>query len=273
MERSGFYPSSFRKVVMMGLLCRPKDIKVAFLPADIWLNHVLPWCGRNWFEATLQDDSKCLSRASTDNLEKECEKVAKKSSDSDDSREAGRRRLDSEDVSTCAPSSQRLSAQDTPASLPGEWPELGSLTSLDLNTCDESDMGASSSMEETVSRPLYEVFGNGRRHIIGAGQDPDDMQDDSHRFAPLQVLHALMRTNRNSTAATGTGRRRPREDSDVVVDDDSDDDEEEPEIAFSDSDAPMLPADEGDAGEAEVEMEIEMEEQEEDDGQASEMTI
>jgi len=170
LKRSRLYPESFQDAVRMGLICRPKDPQTVFLPAEVWVNHIFPWCGRHWFDSHEKVRTPCKKKA--------------RDIDSDSE---GRGRLDSEAASTRAPSS----AQTTPASGPSASPELSSPDQ-------EIDMGgAAEDLERKRPSALVEVYMiNGRRHVIGAGLDPDDMEDDGPRMVvPFHVLQILAQNN------------------------------------------------------------------------------
>ncbi|CAK0879119.1 unnamed protein product, partial [Prorocentrum cordatum] len=48
--RNWLYPASFRSVVRVGLLGRAGSGGPPGLPAEVWVEHVFPWCARRWFE-------------------------------------------------------------------------------------------------------------------------------------------------------------------------------------------------------------------------------
>lgn len=63
---------------------------------------------------------------------------------------------------------------------------------------------------------LFEVFGNGHRHAIGAGEDPDDMEPEVgglRTVVPLRVLELL------AADARRRRRREERDDHDEAVHD------------------------------------------------------
>merc|ERR1719181_302594 len=34
----------------MSLSCRPEDMVKAFLPRELWIEHIFPWCPKWWFD-------------------------------------------------------------------------------------------------------------------------------------------------------------------------------------------------------------------------------
>lgn len=58
-QQNSAFPLSFRKIVAE--LMRSNN--VSGLPADIWLQHVLPWCPRWWFEASRNQGRSSAGRA------------------------------------------------------------------------------------------------------------------------------------------------------------------------------------------------------------------
>jgi hypothetical protein len=59
-ERSAFYPASFRRIVKMGLLCRPENPNLPCFPTEIWVKHIFPLCHKHWFEVHM-DAAPCTT--------------------------------------------------------------------------------------------------------------------------------------------------------------------------------------------------------------------
>jgi len=188
-QRNWLYPASFKLAVTTGLLCRPKGIGSVGLPAEIWIQHVFPWCARRWFEAPLPKYSPAFAPvqgAAPSALTLPCGKCTEEPED------------ESEDgASTRAPSSGYPSTQTTPETRPSQPPQ------------------EVASLQQEFSETLFEVWGNGQRHAIGTEGDPDDAEPQRihHAAVPLRVLQLLADEARS---------RRQREE-----DEDSEDFEEE----------------------------------------------
>mmetsp|Transcript_4358 Transcript_4358/g.7701 ORF Transcript_4358/g.7701 Transcript_4358/m.7701 type:complete len:522 (-) Transcript_4358:133-1698(-) len=152
-QRNWLYPASFKRAVATGLLCRPKGIGSGGLPAEIWIQHVFPWCPRRWFEAEAPNVLKFPLGYKAEELEDESEDSA----------------------STRAPSSSCPSTETTPETRPSQPPR--EVTPL----------------QNELSDTLFEVWGNGQRHAIGTEGDPDDAEPDRnyHATVPLRVLQLL----------------------------------------------------------------------------------
>eukprot|EP00442_Polarella_glacialis_P003499 CAMPEP_0115121756 /NCGR_PEP_ID=MMETSP0227-20121206/46426_1 /TAXON_ID=89957 /ORGANISM="Polarella glacialis, Strain CCMP 1383" /LENGTH=548 /DNA_ID=CAMNT_0002523577 /DNA_START=174 /DNA_END=1820 /DNA_ORIENTATION=+ len=187
-ERSWLYPASFKRAAAAGVVGRPRDPGLPALPADIWVKHVIPRCSRRWFEAPSPSplrsiDAQMLASPSA---------KGKAGSDSEDSSEDG--------VSTRA-----SSAQTAPASGPSQDPHAvaGSMPDIGFGS------SASHNFKADV---LFEVWGNGLRHAIGAEGDPDDYDSEpAPRMAmPLRVMQLLAEEARSRHQ-----RRRREEDEDM----------------------------------------------------------
>jgi len=168
-ERCHLYPPSFRRTVALSLQCRPRDESIPFLPAEIWIQHVFPWCPKGWFEEplALEMAPSRFAYESVDLPPSSCEVATCASVEEELSDDGG---------STRAPS-----AQTTPQFGPGQPP-----TGMDRDEPIEA------------GSVLFEVYGNGQRHAIGAEGDPDDydMGDRDRQVLPLQVLQLLRAVTR-----------------------------------------------------------------------------
>lgn len=202
----------------MGLFSRPLDPSTPCLPAEVWVKHILPACPRWWFreEDTIPSPPAAQRRCVTSDCVEQS---------------------DSEGGSTCAPSSSAPSSNATPQSARPRRPPLELENSLD----GDASLGGESLGEPSAplrrhtvasGRELVEVFGNGQRHTIGAGGDPDDMEADEapQRLAvPLRVLQLL-------ASDTRMLRRRPWQemepDEDTEEEDAHDEDLEEESYAM-----------------------------------------
>lgn len=120
--------------------------------------------------------------------------------------------MSDDDISTCAPSSQT-----TPVAGPDAAPAAIHEDTLDLDTV------------------LFEVFGNGHRHVIGAEGDPDDLPDEGPHY-PMQVLNILA---------------EQEDQLDDALEEESDEEEEEEE-AWDDGDGGVAAVDEGHAAQENV---------------------
>jgi protein-L-isoaspartate O-methyltransferase len=73
-ERCWLFPASYKRVVGMSLRCRPRDPSTQFLPSELWINHIFPWCSKGWFEQPSEkedEEVKVKQKASLE--EKRCE--------------------------------------------------------------------------------------------------------------------------------------------------------------------------------------------------------
>lgn len=50
LARAWAYPEAFRKVVDTVMIGRVQDYRELCLPMELWVEHILPWCPRWWFE-------------------------------------------------------------------------------------------------------------------------------------------------------------------------------------------------------------------------------
>jgi len=241
-ERCWLYPASFRQVVFLGLASRPQSPSAAWLPSEVWIKHLLPWCPRWWFESralhaaptlSAEDSAAPTPRSISGELVKASDDVARspKATHVDDTYLFN---SDSDGGSTRATSSGPRSTQLTPIAGPSEppaslvvpgaeggatsvgVPRMVPLPAVDTSPDGDGAGGDSSPMDVSVSAEedapsqstLFEVFDAGQRHAIGTGDDPDDADPDdqeSRMPLPFQVLQALVRRN------DGLQRRRRRE--------------------------------------------------------------
>jgi len=200
-ERGWLYPSSFKRAVVMGLHCRPSNHQLPYLPPEIWIKHIFPWCPKSWFEPSRTAMPVIRTAVPPITLPAAC----KTSDDAADDAEQS-----DDGASTRAPSSAAASSlQTTPESRPSTSPSLG--VSASGMAVDETGG------QLEFGDALVEVFGNGQRHTIGAPDDPDDIEnEDTPRvMSGLRMLQLL--------AANARRRRRSRQDR---RDDDDDDFEE-----------------------------------------------
>jgi len=221
-ERCWVYPKSYRQTVAMSLLSRPKDLALPCIPDELWVKHIFPWCPRWWFEtAVVSTPGLAPHRAPALSVDLTALTPACKAGEDSDSAEG-----DDDGRSTRAPSSGISSANTTPETGPSQ-PPLGELSPGDV----EMDMGVGAAptqdSADASSGLLFEVFGDGHRHAIGAGEDPDDMEPDAglHTVVPLRVLELLAEDARR--------RRRRREDDDDAPDSEA---EAEEEVVMAEAD-------------------------------------
>mmetsp|Transcript_29832 Transcript_29832/g.65736 ORF Transcript_29832/g.65736 Transcript_29832/m.65736 type:complete len:544 (+) Transcript_29832:111-1742(+) len=235
-ERCGTYPHSFKKTVVMGLLCRPKDPTMATLPTEIWMKHIFPWCPRWWFETKATRASPKLGPllappvATCALALPDADMRAKTDADACDE-------FSDEGTSTNAPSTAVQSAETTPESRPTSSPILQPT---------EMDAGDISPDEEDDD-VLFEVFDNGQRHAIGTEGDPDDMEpDDGHAMVPLHLLQLLeanaeLENGRIAMWAAIEARRRlgmmARSDSDSDIEDEDEEEEMDDAVEADGGDA------------------------------------
>jgi len=196
-ERAQVFPVSFRRAVETLLFSRPLAGDRCFLPREIWVEHVLPWCSKWWFEVP-----KLAPHAIKAELFEEkahCKAIGVETEvDCDVSEDGGSTRVPSTVTSPESGLSQS----------PPQFEEEEPL-----------DLGGSL---------LFEVFGNGRRHAIGSEDDPDDMFSIEPRHGlPVQMLQFL-------AAAANVGLEDDDEfdDAESAETGDDDEDELEPEVEF-----------------------------------------
>jgi protein-L-isoaspartate(D-aspartate) O-methyltransferase len=215
-ERCWVYPASYKQVVRMSVRCRPRNHTIVCLPTELWIKHIFPWCPRWWFEQTRPSTptlcpissphvsftaSPTLSSQDAAPTDISHFPTQKRFSPLPRSYQAKRPEDDEEErsddgASTRSPSSWHpsssssgfSSAQSTPEAGPSTSPagvevsEFGSIREEDSPPIDPEDV-------------LFEVFSNGRRHSIGAEDDPDDAEpEDARRFVnPMNMLQLLER--------------------------------------------------------------------------------
>lgn len=214
--RSWLYPASFKEVVLLGIIGRSKDPTKPWLPPEIWVKHVVPWCSRRWFEApsgspTLSTAAspRCVASSAMDEVppmalpQAACTEQAEESDEKSD---------------------EERSTQSTSMGSPSNRPTV----SPDDMPLDSAEPGPDSDPIED-SGTLFEVFGNGQRHAIGANGDPDEIDpNEGPRFVvPLRVLQLIAQEARSRR------RRRAYEDEDEEVPLQGQDEEEEDDDADS----------------------------------------
>lgn len=208
-ERSRGFPASFGRVVMVALTCRPRDTCKPFLPPEVWVRHVLPWCPRCWFEASRgAEESEAPALLGMAELTPAKSKAAADEQSDDD-------------MSTAAvTSADASSTAATPESGPIDPP--GDLESMQGSPTREP--APAPQFDEMSGDTLFEVFGDGQRHAIGGADDPDDRQleDPPGLVVPLHVLQLLL--------ANARGRRVMDDSDEDGADSEEGDGEEEMEL-------------------------------------------
>lgn len=194
--RAAIFPPSFRAaVVALSLLCRPRDEGTCFLPREIWVQHIFPWCPRWWFEAlpaarrprrlpattaALPPSAAAAERAGAAAGKEVCGGTT--ADDADLSDDGGSTRVPSNTSSAIA----------SPLSVPGEPPSAFDTEDATVAVDVDDDLVGEGESDDV----LFEVL-NGHSHAIGAGGDPDDYEPDElrrqHMAAqlPVQVLQLL----------------------------------------------------------------------------------
>lgn len=272
-ERCWLYPVSFRRVVAIGLMSRPADPSLPCLPAEIWTKHIFPLCPRWWFK-TLADEETDMPQQHEDGsscfqppARRHCKGLGDFAGDS---------RSDDEDASTRAPSSTHTTPESVRPSEPSpemeaivnaiaereaQLPSFGGSVGEDGEDGLDGGLGGDDEgpsepgRRHTIggSRALVEVFGNGQRHMIGAGGDPDDMEEEETppqlavSLRVLQLLTADAGRRRWPTSAADRGlqtvsrrlRRRTWQDlereEDEMEDDENDEDNEDDETMLAEN--------------------------------------
>lgn len=151
--RNWLYPASFRSVVRVGLLGRAGSGGPPGLPAEVWVEHVFPWCARRWFE---QPSSPGGGRAPA-------------------LRGAALR----------APSP---SCKDDGEQSDGDGGSTRASTRASTGSSPSFSVEVAGHAEATV---LVEVFDSGLQHCIGAAGDPDSLAP--HERGRVFLSAALLR--------------------------------------------------------------------------------
>jgi len=197
-SRASLYPPSLKTAVPILQRGRLRDTSSCFLPREIWIQHVFPWCSKWWFAVPNKTPNPVLHPASLSWDMETTSKVDEGWVPSDDG------------GSTRAPS-----AQTTPESRP-DHPPAG------LEMEEPLDLG----------NVFVEVFDNGVQHAIGTEGDPDDRDPDfrSRAALPMQVLQLLSAAAwrpHSSRREHANDEDSEEEDDYVEMDEDADDGEEQ----------------------------------------------
>lgn len=147
------FPASFRRMVAQVDLLRSRCMGMrCFLPSEVWLQHIFPWCTRWWFEPSR--NGLCITKASPPLSFAPAPRKAVDDSDTE--------------VSTQAPSSTASGLRLTP--------ELGPVAMEELSELPPPHQLPQAEAEQALhlGGVMVEVFSNGHRHQVGIDQDPDD---------------------------------------------------------------------------------------------------
>jgi len=163
-ERSTSFPVSFQAVASAVMAGQPRRPLELWLPPEIWVNHVLPWCPRRWFDPVRRVPTPQPSPVSA--------ALAFMG-------EATKRALLSRSYSLCSTTDG--------GSMHGTLSAASNTTSRSRSVDSLGDMADVVGQDEAPGRVLFEDFGNGRRHLIGSESDPDnpEMSDRPHLLAAL----------------------------------------------------------------------------------------
>lgn len=153
-QRSQFYPQSFKIAVRTTLICIGRKECKCVLPKEMWTQHIFPWCSRQWFEpSAIRLGSQGLMMFTGSQVH--IDEVKMNGSD---------------DVDEGLPNAQSIPADSS------------------VPKVDEAAMNTPGpSIDEDVEG-LVEFFDDGRRSIVGMGDDPDDVVDETATHHPT-LLH------------------------------------------------------------------------------------
>jgi|Transcript_114024 protein-L-isoaspartate(D-aspartate) O-methyltransferase len=158
-ERNLAYPASFREVAQALVLGRPGLQAGPSLPSEIWSDHVLPWCSRRWFERSLPLAAPSPSKMKTAlGLLGDVVK-----------RRLSLRGLGSRSV--CDGDADSDGGSTRASSNPGTPDQMSRLTSA-------RSFGSISSDGSLHEHTIYEALDDGRTHIIGSRNDPDEIANN-----------------------------------------------------------------------------------------------
>eukprot|EP00928_Gymnodinium_smaydae_P061951 TRINITY_DN45901_c0_g1_i1.p1 TRINITY_DN45901_c0_g1~~TRINITY_DN45901_c0_g1_i1.p1 ORF type:complete len:544 (-),score=85.65 TRINITY_DN45901_c0_g1_i1:182-1813(-) len=176
-EKGRWFPDSFKRIVKCVSTGLPSDGGKLSLPPEVWIDLILPWCSRRWFEedrapivvpapATgLAASLRCLAR----NTLKQALRIG-----------GNQRSLTDRVDGAVSSSGGSSSSSEPPTALAHE--SLSQSSDEEVVRSASTTCMSSGQEEPFGSAGFVEAFEDGVQHILGVGSDPDDFVGNSRNF-------------------------------------------------------------------------------------------